>query len=255
MSHRSFTDWLIYRNIDTFILSTKRRIIDGKFTNNCRPRFNGRYVWSIKLTWFTEHDEFKMLFVSFISRSFIEDISSRGRMPQIKTLIALFPCLKQLAILIRPFAISSGESVEVLELLHIFVQAYEQVYATNLHIKWKHRDLYSKIIPITGGFHQMRVFQTVPSNATTAWIYKIGLLIPEQLLSEQLVKRLKVDIIIVQCNYIKKDLILLSRGESKILQINLNLYIPTFLAISQNSGKDLPVKLWKTSQIWKNTKS
>ena len=107
-------------------------------------------------------------------------------MPQIKTLIALFPCLKQLAILIRPFAISSGESVEVLELLHIFVQAYEQVYARNLHIKWKHRDLYSKIIPITGGFHQMRVFQTVPSNASTAWIYKIGLLIPEQLLSEQL---------------------------------------------------------------------
>ena len=27
-----------------------------------------------------------------------------------KTLIELFPCLKQLAILIRPFAISSGES-------------------------------------------------------------------------------------------------------------------------------------------------
>ena len=31
-------------------------------------------------------------------------------MPQMKTLIELFPCLKQLAILIRPFAISSGES-------------------------------------------------------------------------------------------------------------------------------------------------
>ena len=30
-------------------------------------------------------------------------------MPQMKTLIALFPCLKQLAILIRPLAISSGE--------------------------------------------------------------------------------------------------------------------------------------------------
>ena len=194
-------------------ISTKRRIIDGKFTNNCRHRFNGRYVWSIKLTWFTEHDEFKMLFVSFISRSFIEDISSRGRMPQIKTLIALFPCLKQLAILIRPFTIFSGESVEVLELLHIFAQAYEEVYARNLHIKWKHRDLYSRIIPITGGFHQMRVFQTVPSNATTAGIYKIGLLIPEQLLPQQLVKRLKGDIIIVQYNYIKKDLILLSRGE------------------------------------------
>ena len=31
-------------------------------------------------------------------------------MPQMKTLIALFSCLKQLTILIRPFAISSGES-------------------------------------------------------------------------------------------------------------------------------------------------
>ena len=31
-------------------------------------------------------------------------------MPQKKTLMALFPCLKQLAIFIRPFAISSGES-------------------------------------------------------------------------------------------------------------------------------------------------
>ena len=30
-------------------------------------------------------------------------------MPQMKTLIELFPCLKQLAILIRPFAIFSGE--------------------------------------------------------------------------------------------------------------------------------------------------
>ena len=51
-----------------------------------------------------------MLFVSYISRRFIEDVSSWGWMPQMKTLIALFPCLKQLAILIRPFAISSGES-------------------------------------------------------------------------------------------------------------------------------------------------
>ena len=32
----------------------------------------------------TEHDDYKMLFVSFISRRFIKDIS-RGRMPQMKT--------------------------------------------------------------------------------------------------------------------------------------------------------------------------
>ena len=51
-----------------------------------------------------------MLFVSFLRWRFIEDVSSQGRMPQMETLIALFPCLKQLAILIRLFAISSGES-------------------------------------------------------------------------------------------------------------------------------------------------
>ena len=41
-----------------------------------------------------EHDDFKMLFVSFISWRFIEDVSSRGRMPQMKTLIVLFPLQK-----------------------------------------------------------------------------------------------------------------------------------------------------------------
>ena len=39
-------------------------------------------------------------------------------MPQMKTLISLFPCLKQLPILIRPFAISSGESLYKLLLPH-----------------------------------------------------------------------------------------------------------------------------------------
>ena len=65
---------------------------------------------SINLKWFTEHDDFKTLFASFKGRRFIEDISSRERMPQMKTLKTLFPCLKQLAILIRPFRISSSES-------------------------------------------------------------------------------------------------------------------------------------------------
>ena len=26
---------------------------------------------------------------------------------------------------------------------------------------WNHKDLYSKIVPIMGGFHQMRIFQRV----------------------------------------------------------------------------------------------
>ena len=51
-----------------------------------------------------------MLFVSFISWQFIEDVPSRGKLRQMKTLIALCPFLKELAILIRPFSISLGDS-------------------------------------------------------------------------------------------------------------------------------------------------
>ena len=58
---------------------------------------------------FMEHDDFNMLFVYFIRRQFTEDISSQGRIPQMKTLIEMFLCLIQLAILRRPFAISYDE--------------------------------------------------------------------------------------------------------------------------------------------------
>ena len=51
--------------------------------------------------------------------------------------------------------------IEVLKLPYIFVQAYEQVHAWILHIIWKHRDIYSKIVPIMAGFLQMFVFQRV----------------------------------------------------------------------------------------------
>ena len=50
-----------------------------------------------------------MLFISFISRRFIEDIISRGRMPQVKTLIEFSFRLEQLTMLIRPLTISTGE--------------------------------------------------------------------------------------------------------------------------------------------------
>ena len=38
------TDCMVYKNMDTFITSTKRVIINGTFTNNYMNRFNGRYV-------------------------------------------------------------------------------------------------------------------------------------------------------------------------------------------------------------------
>ena len=53
------------------------------------------------------------------------------------------------------------DTLESLELLHVFIQANEQVYARISHVIWKHKDLYSKIIFIMGGFHQLRVFQRV----------------------------------------------------------------------------------------------
>ena len=59
------------------------------------------------------------------------------------------------------------DTIEVLELPYIFVQAYKQVYGRILHIIWKHRDLFNrstKIIPIIGGFYQMHVFQRVIFN-------------------------------------------------------------------------------------------
>ena len=43
-SHSSFTDRMIYRNMDTFIRRNKKRIINGTFTNSYRKKFNGRYV-------------------------------------------------------------------------------------------------------------------------------------------------------------------------------------------------------------------
>ena len=94
-----------------FLFSTKCNLSELKKSGLREPFILIQFAfWSINLTWFTEHDDFKVLLVSFISKRFIEDVSSRGRMPQMKTLIALFPCLKQLAILITPFALSSGES-------------------------------------------------------------------------------------------------------------------------------------------------
>ena len=65
--------------------------------------------WSIALIWFRDHNDFNMIFVFFISREFTEYISSRGRTRQMKTLVELFRCLKQVAILRRPFDISSDE--------------------------------------------------------------------------------------------------------------------------------------------------
>ena len=82
-------------------------------------------------------------------------------------------------------------------------------------------------------------FKEFFSNVTTVWVYKISLLIPKQLLPEQLSMRLKGDFITVECTYIKKGLMLLLREKSKILQVNLSLYLQTFLIISQNSGKVL----------------
>ena len=66
---------------------------------------------------------------------------------------------------------------------------------------------------MTSVFIKCVFFREFFSNVTTVWVYKIGLLIPKQLLPNQLAKRLKGDIISVQCANVKKDLMLLFKEE------------------------------------------
>ena len=47
------------------------------------------------------------------------------------------------------------------DLPRIFVHAGEQVYARVVHLIWKHKDKFKNIIPLMGGFHQLRDFQRI----------------------------------------------------------------------------------------------
>ena len=83
--------------------------------------------------------------------------------------------------------------MEVLELPYIFVHTDEHGYASVLHIIWKQRILYSRIILIMGNFYHLFVFQRVLFKRYNC----LGLQdcwIQEELLSGQLAKRLKGDI-------------------------------------------------------------
>ena len=84
-----------------------------------------------------------------------------------------------------------------------------------LGLRWRHRDLYLKTVPLWVVFIKCVFFKEFFSNVTTAWICKIGLSILEQLLLDQLVlvKRLKGDIITVHCVYTKRNLMLLFNEE------------------------------------------
>ena len=64
------------------------------------------------------------------------------------------------------------ETMNLLETPRIFVHADEQVYARMLHLIWKHKDLFRNIIPIMGGFHQLRVFQKILYKRHTIIGYK-----------------------------------------------------------------------------------
>ena len=102
--------------------------------------------------------------------------------------------------------------MEVLELPYIFLHTDEQMYARGLHIIWKQRILRLRIILIMGNFYQLLVFQRVLFKRYNCLDLK-DCWIQEELLSGQLVKRLKWDIITVQCVYMKKDLMLLFKEE------------------------------------------
>ena len=49
--------------------------------------------------------------------------------------------------------------IDVLEIPFIFVHSDEMVYSKLCDILWKNKDIYSKIILLMGGFHQLRVMQ------------------------------------------------------------------------------------------------
>ena len=53
------------------------------------------------------------------------------------------------------------DTTSYLEIPHIFVHADEQVYPRIRHLIWKHGESYSTIIPMLGGFHQLRVLQKI----------------------------------------------------------------------------------------------
>ena len=72
---------------------------------------------------------------------------------------------------------------------------------------------------------------------------KIALLNLQLLLPKPLAKRLKGDIITVQGVFIKKDLVILLKVGSKMLLINLSLYIRNFQVKFYSSYKDPQVKL------------
>ena len=48
-----------------------------------------------------------------------------------------------------------------LDIPHIFVHADEQVYARIVQLIWKNKDQFKNVIPLMGGFHQLRVFQKI----------------------------------------------------------------------------------------------
>ena len=64
------------------------------------------------------------------------------------------------------------DMLKELELDHIFVHADEQVYAKMGHILWKHPDLYSKVVILMGGFHQVRVRQKTISKRCVCMGYR-----------------------------------------------------------------------------------
>ena len=53
------------------------------------------------------------------------------------------------------------EVMDCLEIKRMFVHADEQVYARLVQLIWNHKDRFKNIIPLLGGFHQLRVLQKI----------------------------------------------------------------------------------------------
>lgn len=54
-----------------------------------------------------------------------------------------------------------SEAIEYFELPDIFAHVDEQVCARILYLLWKHKDIYSNIIPLMERFLQLHIFQRI----------------------------------------------------------------------------------------------
>ena len=102
---------------------------------------------------------------------FNQQVSSTTRKASILEYEPQIPQKPSLAVC-KVYLDSLLETIKDLQLHHVFSFADEDIYCKLLQIIWKHPSLYAKIIPILGGFHQLKVRQKLIYKRHCAVGYK-----------------------------------------------------------------------------------